>query len=511
MRKYYRKPVYRGGDQNQQFLLPLTFEELIPQNHPVRLVNQIIDKLNLGELYRLYSTDGAPPYDPRIMLKILFFAYMQNIYSSRKIEAALRENVNFMWLASMQKPDHNTINNFRGKRLQPVLKSLFTEIVFILNREGILSLKDIYTDGTKIEANANKFTFVWAKGVQSRKEKMLERINELWDYAVSISKQELLETRPQTPEELTPERVAGIVEELNKYINTSNADSKKKAQLKRVKKNYPEMLDKYRLQEEYLGGRNSFSKTDNDATFMRMKDDHMGNGQLKPCYNWQISTSNQFIVNYTVHQTAGDTTTLIEHMNDFCSNYGFMPSELTADAGYGSEENYIFAEQNNIEAFIKYNYFHKEQKAAFKDDISKVENLYYDKEKDCFYCPMGQPMVKISTQIIKTSTGHEQEISFYRAKNCIGCPLRGACHKGAGNRQIQVNHNLRRLREQAKRRLKSEEGLKKRSRRPIEPETVFGNIKHNKNFKRLTLRGLKNVQTELGIIAIAHNLSKISA
>lgn len=511
MKKTNKKLVFRGSNQNQQMLFPAYLEDFIPLDHPVHLVNTIINNLNLDVLYRLYNGDGAPAYDPRLMLKILFFAYMQNIYSSRKIEAAVKENVNFMWLAAMQKPDHNTINNFRSKRIQPILKKIFSDIVMVLHQEGQLTIKDIYTDGTKLEANANKYSFVWAKAVTGRKEKMLERINSLWDYAESVTKQEILDTRPKTTEDLTPEKVTSIIEQLNKTLEGYKVDNKKKAQLKRVKRHYPEMLDRYNNQEEKLGGRNSCSKTDKDATFMRMKDDHMGNGQLKPGYNWQISTNNQFIVNYSIHQTPGDTTTLISHLTDFKSLYGKMPEQITADAGYGSEENYEFTEENDIETFIKYNYFHKEKKRKFREDIKQIENMHYNEEKDCFYCPMGQAMEKVAVRSNKTKTGFEQEISFYRAQNCKGCPMYPVCHKGVGNRTIQVNHNLRRLRKKARENLNSEEGLKKRSRRPIEPEAVFGNIKHNKNFRRLMLRGIINVEVELGIMSIAHNLSKYAA
>ena len=510
MKRAQRKLTFRGADQNQQMLFPPSLEDFIPADHPVRLVNKIINKLNLNFVYRLYDSEGAPAYEPRIMIKILFYAYMQNIYSSRKIEAAVKENVNFMWIASMLKPDHNTINNFRSKRMGKILKKIFTEIVLLLNKEGQLTITDIYTDGTKIEANANKYTFVWGRAITTRKEKMLERINSLWDYAESVTKQEILEPRPTTTEDLTPEKVSSIIEQLNKSLEGLRVDSKKKAKLRYAKKNYPEMLEKHKKQEEELGGRNSYSKTDPDATFMRMKDDHMRNGQLKAGYNWQISTNNQFIVNYSVHQTAGDTTTLISHLHDFQTNYGCMPDQITADAGYGSEENYQFAEDNDIDAFIKYNYFHKEKKRKFKNDIKQIENLYYNEEQDCFYCPMGQAMHKVGTKREKSKNGFEQVIIFYRAQNCNGCPMRGACHKAQGNRTIQVNHKLRSLRKRAREKLNSEEGLIKRSRRPIEPEAVFGNIKQNKNFKRLMLRGMKNVEIELGLMAIAHNLGKIA-
>lgn len=231
MKKRNKKLAFRTGNQNQPMLFPPSLEDFIPPKHPVRIVNQIIDTLDLRYLYEIYNPNGAPPYNPKMMLKILFFGYMQNIFSSRKLEAAIQENVYFMWLAGMQKPDHNTINNFRGKRLEPVLKRLFRDIVIHLHDAGLITLKDIYTDGTKIEANANKFTFIWKKAVQGRQEKMLERINSLWDYAVSVTKIEMEETRPETPEELTPERVQEIVDALNKTLQDYEIDQKKKCNL----------------------------------------------------------------------------------------------------------------------------------------------------------------------------------------------------------------------------------------------------------------------------------------
>ncbi len=409
----------------------------------------------------------------------------------------------------MQKPDHNTINNFRGKRIEPVLKLLFRDIVIHLHEAGLLTLKDIYTDGTKLEANANKFTFIWKKAVQGRQEKMLDRIHTLWDYAVSVTKQEVQETKPESPEELTPDRVQSIVDALNKSLQGYEIGSKKKAQIRRAVKEYPEQARRNNKALEELADKNSCSKTDKDATFMRMKEDHMNNGHLKAAYNWQISTNNQFIVNYTVHQTAGDTTTLIPHLEQYCKLYETKPEEVTADAGYGSEENYTYLEANEIIGFVKFNMYDKETKKKYVTDISKSGNFYYNEKEDCFYCTIGQKLSWLKTQNEKSKTGFVQELSYYEAQNCEGCPLRAKCFKAVGNRIIKVNHKLRKLRETARQRLNSPEGIIKKVRRTIEPEAVFGQIKQNKGYRRLMLRGQQKVEIELGIMAIAHNLSKI--
>lgn len=241
---------------------------------------------------------------------------------------------------------------------------------------------------------------------------------------------------------------------------------------------------------------------------MRLKDDHMKNGQLKPAYNWQITTNQQYILHYSIHQNANDLNTFIPHYEGFKEQYGQMPQKVVADSGYGSEENYTYLAAQDIEAFVKFPYFHKEQKKGFKEDISRIENLHYNPEKDCFYCPMGQEMHRIGKHKQKTKTGFVQTISKYQAKNCTDCPLKGACHKAKGNRIIQVNHQLNTFKAQVRQRLTSQEGIQHRKQRPADVEATFGIIKANHHFKRCLLRGLHKVETEVGLISLAHNLRK---
>lgn len=237
----------------------------------------------------------------------------------------------------------------------------------------------------------------------------------------------------------------------------------------------------------------------------------MKNGQLKPAYNWQFSSHNQFIINYTIAQTTTDTTTLIDHLEEHRRMYGEYPREAVADSGYGSEENYDYIEEKGIAGYIKYNYFHKEQSKKFKSDIFKIENLYYNREEDCYYCPMGQKMSYTGSRQRKTTTGYVQKIKEYKPQNCKGCPLRGGCFKSKGERVISVNYNLERHKRKARDLLLSEEGIKHRKQRPADVEATFGNIKQNKGFRRFMLRGKRKVEIETGLIAIAHNLSKIGA
>jgi len=506
-----RKVVFKTYHQNQLSLIPPSYDDLVPKNHPVRIVNTIVDHLDISALEKSYKGGGTSSYHPRMLLKVVIYSYLRNIYSSRKIEQALQENVHFMWLSGQSKPDHNTINDFRGKRLKGKFKNIFNQVVGLLAEQGVLSLKELYVDGTKIEANANRYTFVWGKSIKTSKERIKKQLKELWSYVEKVyAEEQMLPNQPDF-EEIDPEKVAQTIDTINQALKDKEVDKKVKQKLNYAKKNWPKNLQKYNEQEAILGKRNSYSKTDPDATFMRMKDDHMQNGQLKPGYNLQASTNNQFITSYTLAQTTADTTTLKDHLNDHIESYGQTPETLTADAGYGSEENYTDLEEKNITAFVKYNYFHKEQRdKKHRENPFHPDNLFYNPETDTYYCPMGQAMNKINTYESQTKNGFTQEIHRYQAQSCHGCPLRGSCHKAKGNRIIERNHNLIRLKDKAKNLLLSEEGVAHRKRRCWDVEAVFGNIKQNMGFKRFMLRGIEKVTTEIGLIAMAHNLKKFN-
>ena len=495
-------------------LLPPSLEEMIAPGHPVRTISQVIDALDLDPLLSKYKGGGCSSYHPRMLLKVLVYAYTTNIYSSRKIEEACSQNIHFLWLTGMQRPDHHTINRFRSERLKNIFRQVFTQVVQMLANEGILSLKEVYVDGTKIESAANRYTFVWGNAIKTNKEKMAVQLRELWQYAKSVAKAEMEDTDPTEFTTLSPEKVKETVSKIDAAIRDNpEVPAKVKAKVGYAKKNWPDALEKYAVQEQTLGQRNSYSKTDPDATFMRMKEDHMQNGQLKPGYNIQVSGSKQCIVSYSIHPNPTDTLTLIPHLEQFQSDHGTLPEVLTADAGYGSEQNYEHLEKLGVEAYVKYGYFDKDQQeAASKAAMSKrpftQDKLHYNKEKDCYICPMGQPMDKLSTYGKKTGGGFVQQLTKYQARNCEGCPMRGACHKSKGNRIIEVNHNLNRHKQQAQEALNTETGIAHRKRRPVEVEPIFGNIKENHRFRRFMLRSREKVEIEFGLLALAQNLRK---
>ncbi|WP_443936436.1 IS1182 family transposase [Pedobacter sp. MW01-1-1] len=508
-----KTPVFKPYYQDQMMAFPPTFDELITAGHPVRIVNDVINKINIQSLLNAYQIKGSSSYHPQMLLKILVYGYVSNVYSSRKLETACRENINFMWLSGMSYPDHNTINRFRGVRLKEHLRKIFEEVVLLLAEEGLLSIEEVYTDGTKIEANANKYTFVWKKAIQTNKEKMKLALADIWTYAQSITKAE--DELPDPPDftEINKEKVQATVDKLNEVLaDNPDANKKIKNKLKYISKEYPKKIAEYEVKEAILGNRNSYSKTDEDATFMRMKEDHMRNGQLKAGYNVQISTSNQFIVNYTIHPNPTDTTTLKAHIEQHETSFGKSLKSITADAGYGSEENYELLEQKGIEAYVKYNMFDKEQNERYTSKKSfQADKLFYNQEQDCYICPMGQQMHYIGDAKRKTSTGFEQTSKRYQARNCSNCPLNGVCHKSQGNRIIEINTNLLSHKQTAYQLLNSEKGIEKRKQRCYDVEPVFGNIKQNQGFRRFMLRGKEKVAIEWGLLAIAQNIRKKAA
>jgi transposase len=498
------QPIFKPYNQGQVELFPQRLDDFIGENDPVRLVNQVVDELDLTSLIQTYKGGGTSSFCPRMMLKVLFYAYMRNIYSCRKIEAALSENVHFLWLSGKQFPDFRTINDFRSKRLKHQINNIFSKVVMMLNELGYVSLDVQYIDGTKIESAANRYTFVWRKSVEKNKLKLEAKVGNIIQQ-IEKGIQDDNRSADETPTPINSKELKEKIKDLNAKEKQSREHKKRVKEL--VK--HQAKLEEYEQHLDTLGNRNSYSKTDPDATFMRMKEDHMGNGQLKPAYNTQISTENQFITNFGVFQNPGDTSTFTHYLDSFEEKYNRQSSEIVTDSGYGSEQNYDYMESKGIGNYVKFSYFHKEQKRSFKNNPFLADNLFYNAEGDFYICPMGQKMKRIGTTHRVTDRGYPGEIAIYQAKRCEGCPLRGGCHKSKGNRIIDVNHNLIRHKTIARENLTSERGLMHRSKRPIEPEAVFGQIKSNRKFNRFRLRGLEGVTVEFGLICIALNLSKM--
>jgi hypothetical protein len=234
-----------------------------------------------------------------------------------------------------------------------------------------------------------------------------------------------------------------------------------------------------------------------------MKEDHMRNGQLKPAYNLQISTADQFVLHYSLHPNPTDTKTLKSHLSTFKEQYGRAPKEVVADAGYGSEQNYLMLQKENIVPFVKYNYFHKD----LKNKRKKETDPEFDSELQCYICPKGKPLFECGKRKRRLSDGYEQTVTVFKAVNCQSCPLKETCKV----RVFRRNQKLFELQTSVQQLLTGERGIMLRKKRCWDVETVFAQIKNNKGFRRFNLRGMKKVEIETGLLAIAHNLKKWTA
>ncbi len=502
------KLAIKSDNRKQNLLLPPSLDELVPENHMVRVVDAVIDRLDISDILSTYRGGGNSAFNPKMMLKVLVFAYLSNVYSSRRIEELLKRDIYFMWLSGMKRPDFRTINHYRGKRLKEGFDAVFTQVVKLLHEEGFVSLKVQYIDGTKIESVANKYTFVWRGSVEKYDARLKAKTEALLR---QIEQNHSIESRENpAAEELTAEEVAERVGRIKEKVDADNLSKEDRKALKQIETDAVPRMNRYKEQLETMGSRNSYSKTDPDATFMRMKEDAMLNGQLKPGYNVQISTENQFVTNFGIYQRPTDTLTMIGYLESFKTRYGVQSEEVVADSGYGSEENYEYMFRNGMKPYVKYNMFHVEQRRSYRNDPFRVSNLFYNPDGDFFVCPMGQKMKFIRQEKRYNASGYQQTVSVYRAKRCEGCPLRGQCHKSRRDRQIEVNHTLDDYKVRARALLTSEQGLKHRSKRPVEPEAVFGQIKECGRFRRLRLKGLAGAKIDFGLKALAHNLRKLA-
>jgi transposase len=519
---------------NRQIQIIYDLELLIPENHEARVVDEMVEAIPDEKLFSYYVGGGRSPYHPKMMLKIILYGYSQKVYSCRGIEKLTQENIPTMWLAAKQQPDFRTINEFRGGRMKDFMDELFESMIHKLIEENYITFENYFLDGTKMEADANKYTFVWKRATSKFEEKLKEKIKETLQHIHELMESEAQpeqQSTDQEQEELTEQelvevakeldvKVEGLTKEIEKETDKDVRKEKKqersqlKKTIKQIREDFLPRMAKYKEQNELFGDRNSYSKTDKDATFMRMKEDHMKNGQLKPGYNVQMATENQFILFYTIHQRPTDTRCFVPHMEKLASSSLPMPKTVIADAGYGSEENYIYAvgdeKEPRFDFLIPYGSYVQEQTRKYKKDIKNAKNWAYQEQDDCFICPNGRMVTFKKYQNKKNKSGYEQSFKIYECEDCTDCPLKAQCTKAKGNRQIHWNTIFEEMKAKAKTALECEEKAAIYARRKIEVESVFGHIKGNRSFRRFSLRGLDKVHVEFGIVALAHNILKVA-
>lgn len=516
MAKLKTSVLFKQYNQQQSFLLPPSLEELIDATHLVRVVNEVVESMDISGLINQYEGGGTTAYHPRMLLKILLYAYSMKIYTGRKIARALRQDIHFMWLAAMNRPDFRTINNFRSGKAKKAIEKLFKEMLLFLMDHHYIKMENYFCDGSPFVANANRYKMVWKKNSERYKVGTEEKCRELFKQIEELNAAEEKQYGDQDLEEagdqkarVTKEAIATQVNKLNKVIadSTDKIQKRKANSLKKRLLVNEEKIDRYEQQIRTSAKRSGYSRTDNDATGLRMK-----NGEVLPAYNILAGSEGQFIVNCSVHQTSNDGACFKEHIEQLEKHSDQLPESIMADSIFGTEENYELLELKNINNYLKFPSFHQENKASHQNNLFNKDNFSYDVLTDTYTCPNNRLLIlKEVTRQTHKRTGYQSTIKTYACENCQSCPFYAQCCKSQqeSNRLIKVNEKLETYKQQARNNLKSDKGIMLRKQRGVEIESCFGDIKHNMGFRRFHVRGIEKVKTEWTFVAMAHNLRKI--
>ena len=494
-------------DKNQ-IKFPIGYEAKIGADEPVRKMVEICEDLDYTNLLKEYVRAWRKT-NPITLFQIVLLGYLTGNYSSRKIEECCKNDIRFMWILDEEPtPDHSTIARFQNEKLSPVIEDLFYQFINKLCEMGEVGFKNVFIDGTKIEANANRYSFVWKKSVEYNMKKLSDKI-------------EL-----KTPEIAQKYGYSHVIELENLLFNLESkakfegisfvyGSGKRKTQLQRdveELRNYHNRMADYKEKLELMAGRNSYSKTDKDATFMRLKDDHMQNGQLKPAYNVQLAVESEYIVGLKLFPNPSDVNTLIPFLESMKNTTGKRIENVVADAGYESEENYTYLEENNQNSYIKPTNYEMQKKKKYRENIYRADNFKYDETYDFYICPNGKKLTYTHDSKRKTDSEFIAVKKNYRCEDCSGCPHRELCYKGKyQNRQISISRNFLNQREISNKNITSEQGILLRTNRSIQVEGAFGVIKQNYHFTRFLTRGKQKNQTIFLLIAFAFNIKKLCA
>ena len=482
-----------------QVILPLAVEVLIPHDESVRTLVSVLEQIDFSDEAVAYAKRRRKtPF--AIMLRVVVYGFMRGFRSVRAIEAACRENINFMWLLEgYPVPDHNTVQRFIAA---VDMNAVLVKVNKLLIEFEELKFENAFIDGTKIEANANRYIFVWKGAAEKNKAKLLPKAKTfLADFNARYSVSFL--------------SLDGVINDLE-YLDFKRAFGKgsRKCQEQRdleTVRDYAIRLQNYETAIERIGeSRKSMSKTDPDATFMRLKEDRMRNGQLKPAYNVQLCIESEYITGVYVSSDRNDAGTLKPFLDKLKSEYDRRHENVTLDAGYESEENYVYLKDKKQTGYIKPQNYEQAKTKKYKSQIGRKENMQYDPESDEYTCRSGRKLKAIYKSVRKSTSGYEQTVTTYRCEDCTGCPVRNLCTKAKDNRpkEIECSRLFEELRAESLKRIISEFGIQLRINRSIQAEGAFGVIKHDYGFRRFNRRGLKEISTELALVCVAHNLNK---
>lgn len=500
-----------------QLKLPLEIEKIIKISDPVYTFSEVMEHIDLRKYLAVKeSRTGRKRYSPEILLKVILFAFMEHGYVSvREIAKLCDTDIRFMWLLQDEEaPSHMTIANFMNNCLCDSIENILSEINgYIFEKENV-DLSHIYIDGTKITANANKYSWVWKKSSIKNREKTFQKISTLLEEI--NSKLSLQGVKFEIRTEYAIEYMEQII---GQYIRLAGINPDKLVRGRGHHKTteqrnyeklfeYTEKLKKYAMHIRICSDkRNSYSKTDNDATFMRMKCDYMGNDQLLPGYNIQLGICDEYIAVFDVKQYASDMDCFVPLMEKFKKLHGFYPKYPVADAGYGSFNNYLYCEEHGMEKYMKFTMFKKESEdKKYRNDPYRAVNFPINKNGKPV-CPGGKEFHYLYTRPVRGNKyGRTEEM--YQCEDCTKCELKGNCCKCAGNRIVRINEELTGFHKEVLQNLNSTKGALLRMNRSIQAEGAFGTIKWNRAYTRARRRGLKGIILEISMISCGFNLHK---
>ncbi|MDO5517708.1 MAG: IS1182 family transposase [Clostridium sp.] len=507
--------------ESYQLALPIKVDYMIESNDSVRLLSQFIEELDLSELYKTYSRIRENQASPRKMLKIMIYAYMNKLYSSRSIENACRRDINFMFLLEGSPvPDHSTFARFRSIHFSSCSECIMAKMSNFLLKIGEISGENIFIDGTKIEANANKYTFVWKKAVTKNMNKLLQKIADLFVECEELYDVKIIHNNIVHMKHVKKLRKKLYALKKSEGIEFVHGCGRRKTALQRsieTLEDYLNRLKKYTKKIYLCGNRNSYAKTDIDATFMRMKEDAMKNGQLKPAYNLQHCVDSEYIIWLNIGPQPTDTTTLIPCLKSMEEHLNFKYLKIIADSGYESEENYSFIEDNGQIAFIKPSNYEISKTQKYKTDISRIENMNYNYDGDYYTCKNNKRLYATNIITRKSKTGYKSRKTIYVCEDCTNCSFKSTCIKGHNckipleerTKKFETSRKFNYQRKNDLKRILSEEGCILRINRSIQAEGSFGELKQDMGFRRFLCHGKENVLAESILLAFAQNINKL--
>ena len=502
---------------SKQGILPIFISDFLDICDPVLSFDKFMEGINLNKyLKKIPEHDtGRIRYNPVNMLKTVLFGFMSQGYISlRELEDNCKVNIRFMYLMDNKKPSYRTFGYFINEILEESIEDIFNDINNAIFELENVDLNHIYIDGSKFEANANKYSWVWKKSTEKSRYRLYEKITTLFNEVNADLASFGLHIETNT--EYIPEQLHEIsnkyatIWQLNPETFVYGKGHRKTVQQRQYEKllEYTSKLEEYIEKIDICGPeRNSYSKTDHSATFMRIKKDYMGNDQLLPAYNVQVGVTDEYIAVVDVNQYRSDMDCFIPLMEQFNKTYGFYPKYPTADAGYGSYNNYIYCEEKGMEKYMKFPMFKKETTdKKYSNDPFRSVNFKIDNE-GTIRCPNGKAF-KFSYRTTVRGNNYGRQEEFYVCEDCSNCQYAEKCKKTSKNRTIKINQELTSIHQEVIENLESIHGALLRMNRSIQAEGTFGVIKNNRNYKRIVRKGINSVKLEILLVSIGHNLYK---